>query len=84
MPGPLLGLETRNPPCLPCAASVPNLIAARAALLAETRCRLNVRRLMYQPLIFAGVLRHQARGLASPLDTEDVQGAADPLIHCMG
>ena len=42
--------------------------------------RLNVRRLMYQPLIFAAVLRDDAGGLAAALDAEDLKSPADALI----
>jgi len=41
---------------------------------------LNVRRLMYQPLIWPAVLRDEAGGLRPPLDAEDVQRLTDTLI----
>ena len=41
---------------------------------------LNIRRLMYQTLIWAAVLRNEAGGLAAALDAEDVERAADALI----
>jgi hypothetical protein len=35
---------------------------------------------MYQSLIWAAVLRHGARRLRAPLDTEDCEGLADALV----
>src|SRR4051812_37308601 len=43
----------------------------------------NVRRLMYQTLIWAAVLRHDARGLGAAFDAEDLKGLADALIGGM-
>jgi hypothetical protein len=42
---------------------------------------LNVRRLMYQSLIWAAVLPDDARRLVAPLDAEDVKRLADPLVY---
>ena len=39
-----------------------------------------VRRLMYQPLIWAFRLRHDARSLGSPLDAEDGERLPDALV----
>jgi hypothetical protein len=76
----LLGPETG--PCgLPCAVSVPNLSSDRGVWVAGQREWLNVRWLMYQTLIFAAVVRDDARGLAAALDAEDMKRPADPLIH---
>ena len=44
------------------------------------RLPLNVRRLMYQSLIFAAVTGDDARGLAAALDAEDMERAADALV----
>jgi hypothetical protein len=40
----------------------------------------NVRRLMYQSLIWAFVLRHDARRLRAALDAEDLKRLPDALI----
>src|SRR5215218_5134269 len=53
--GPLLGKET-SCPSPPCAASVPNLMADRVIGMRGPGRSLNVRRLMYQTLIWAAVL----------------------------
>ena len=42
--------------------------------------RLNVRRLMYQTLIWAAVLRNDARGLGPAFDAEDLERLTDALI----
>ncbi len=39
-----------------------------------------MRRLMYQPLIFPSVVRHEASRLGSALYAEDLQGLAHALI----
>src|SRR5438128_1970571 len=44
---------------------------------------LNVRRLMYQPLIFPAVAGDDAGGLAAALDSQRVNGAADALVDGM-
>ena len=77
--GPLLGPET-GPFVLPCTVSVPNLKSDRPVGLVAGLVAANVRRLLYQALIWAAVLRHQAGGLGSPLDAEDVERAADALV----
>jgi hypothetical protein len=59
---------------------VPNLIADRAFLLAPVARSLNVRRLMYQSLIWFAVLSNDARRLRSPADAERLQGLANALI----
>jgi hypothetical protein len=41
---------------------------------------LNVRRLMYQSLIWATVLGNEARRLAAALDAKDMKRAADALV----
>jgi len=60
---------------------VPNLIADRAGLVARGSLDLNVRRLMYQSLIWLANLRDEARRLRSAGNAEDVQSLPDPLIH---
>jgi len=75
----LLGPET-GPSGLPCTVSVPNLKSDRGIWFAGFVVALNVRRLMYQPLIWAGVLGNDARGLAAALDAKDVQGTANALV----
>ena len=83
MPRSLLGIETgvSGPPCT---ISVPNLITDRPTSLVVWGAVLNVRRLMYQSLIWAGGLRDHARGLRPPLDAEDMQRAAHTLVDGMG
>jgi hypothetical protein len=63
---------------------VPNLITDRPQLLAGILGRLNVRRLMYQSLIWSAVLRDHAGRLGSPLNAQDLQRAADALVDGMG
>jgi hypothetical protein len=75
----LLGPET-GPLGLPCTVSVPNLMSDRGIWVAVAGRRLNVRRLMYQTLIWARMLRHDPRRLRPALDSERVQGLANPLI----
>jgi hypothetical protein len=41
---------------------------------------LNVRRLMYQSLIWPAVLRYEARGLGTAFNAEDLKRLADALI----
>jgi len=77
--GPLLGPET-GPLGPPCAVSVPNLMTDRGLGLAVDAAKLNVRRLMYQSLIWSGILRDDARGLRPAFDPEDVKRAADSLV----
>ena len=77
----LLGMKARTPPSLPCAISVPNLIADRAPLLARTRRSLNVRRLMYQPLIWVVQVGDEARRLGSALDAKDLKRLTNSLIN---
>jgi hypothetical protein len=42
--------------------------------------RLNVRRLMYQSLIWPAVLRDEPRRLRAPIDAENLQRLADALV----
>src|SRR3954462_12967124 len=67
--GPLLGKETSSPGP-PCAVSVPNLMTDRGLWVACVDGGLNVRRLMYQSLIWPTVLRNDAGRLRAPLDAE--------------
>jgi hypothetical protein len=79
----LLGIETRAFPGLPCAISVPNLIADRGELVACRGAGLNVRRLMYQTLIWLAVLGHEACGLGSARNAESLERLANPLVDGM-
>ncbi|MDQ3245681.1 MAG: hypothetical protein M3Q52_02070 [Pseudomonadota bacterium] len=76
---PLLGFEDRTPG-LPRTISVPNLNADRPVGLARRFPGLNVRRLMYQTLIWTVELSNEPSGLGAPLNAERVQGAANALI----
>ena len=75
----LLGFETgtSGPPCT---ISVPNLITDRPTSLVFWGAMLNVRRLMYQPLIGARGLRDHAGGLRTPFDPKDMKRTAHPLV----
>ena len=53
----------------------------RGFWLAGLRLVGNVRRLMYQSLIWPAVPRHDARRLGAAFDAEDLEGLADPLIN---
>ncbi|HEX6661668.1 MAG TPA: hypothetical protein VF067_07355 [Sphingomicrobium sp.] len=75
----MLGPET-GPLGLPCAISVPNLIPDRGLWVAGRTAPLNVRRLMYQTLIRAGVLGDDARSLAATLDSEGMESAPNALV----
>jgi hypothetical protein len=75
--------ESPNPPGLPCAIGVPNLIADRAVVVAAKSLGHNVRRLMYQSLIWFAVLRHEARGMGPAQDSERLQGLPDALVDGM-
>ena len=77
--GSLLGFETRFPGPH-CTISVPNLMADRPAELLVGWSDLNVRRLMYQPLIWLAMAGDDARGMGAALDAERLQGDPDPLI----
>src|SRR5205085_235632 len=57
-----------------------NLNAGRGLWVAGIAKCLNVRRLMYQSLIWGAVLRHQARGLGAAFDAENLQSLADTLV----
>ncbi|MEO7601899.1 MAG: hypothetical protein ABIS39_01345 [Sphingomicrobium sp.] len=59
---------------------MPNLKSDRGIGMAGVGRRLNVRRLMYQTLIWAAVARDNARRLGPPLHAKDVQGLADALV----
>ena len=63
---------------------MPNLKTDRPIRLAGIEVALNVRRLIYQPLIWAELLRHQARGLRPALDAQRLEGEADALIDGVG
>jgi hypothetical protein len=62
---------------------VPNLLADRGVWVGLGEHRLNVRRLMYQPLIWLRVVRDDAGGLLAPAYAEDVERLPDPLIDGM-
>ena len=59
---------------------MPNLNAGRGLGLAGFGECLNVRRLMYQTLIWPAVLGDQARRLRAALDAKDLQRLADALV----
>lgn len=65
---------------LPCTVSVPNLKTDRLNGLAGIGVALNVRRLIYQTLIWAKLSRHQTRGLRPALNPEDLEREADALV----
>jgi hypothetical protein len=65
---------------LPCTVSVPNLKTDRLVGLAWRIAALNVRRLMYQSLIWPMDLGDHARCLGAAFDTENPQGSANALI----
>ena len=62
---------------------MPNLITDRFAGVARGCAALNVRRLMYQSLIWAVHLRDEARGLGAAFDTQRVERAANSLVDRM-
>jgi hypothetical protein len=78
-PGPLLGIETWTPG-LPCTISVPNLMTDRSACLLPGPWILNVRRLMYQSLIWVAETRDDASGLRAPLHAQRLKRAPYSLI----
>src|SRR5687768_5657164 len=55
----------------------------RAHCVEVGAARLNIRRLMYQTLIWPAVLGDEARGLGPALDSEDMERAADALVDGM-
>jgi len=59
---------------------VPNLIANRGFWVTSGTVRLNVRRLMYQTLIWPAELRDDARGLGAAVNTEDMKRLSNPLV----
>jgi hypothetical protein len=59
---------------------VPNLMTDRGFWLAGMGLGGNVRRLMYQPLIWPLALGNEASGLCAPLYAKDLQGLADTLV----
>jgi hypothetical protein len=59
---------------------VPNLKTDRVAGLAPWSATLNVRRLMYQSLIWPAHLRHQACRLGAAVDPKNLESAPNPLI----
>ena len=59
---------------------MPNLLADRAFWVAIGGAGLNVRRLMYQPLIWPCGLRYQAGRLRPPLDLQDLQRTSNALV----
>src|SRR4030095_14927270 len=78
-PRPLLGFDTEVAG-LPCTVSVPNLKTDRTAGMAPESAALNVRRLMYQTLIWSLHLRDHARCLRTAIDAQHMQGAANALV----
>jgi hypothetical protein len=59
---------------------VPNLITDRVVGVAFSAARLNVRRLMYQSLIWPAVLRDEPRRLLARVDSEGVKRLANSLV----
>jgi hypothetical protein len=59
---------------------VPNLITDRGFGMTVGAASFNVRRLMYQALIWSRILGDDARRLSAPLDAEYLQGLANPLV----
>jgi hypothetical protein len=59
---------------------VPNLNTDRGFWVIGFRLGGNVRRLMYQSLIWSAVLRNQPRSLRAALDAKDLKGLADTLV----
>ncbi|MEO6579773.1 MAG: hypothetical protein ABIN83_01310 [Sphingomicrobium sp.] len=63
---------------------MPNLKTDRLIGLAVIRNALNVRRLMYQSLIWVQLWCHEPGGLRAPLDAQNVERAANALIDSVG
>jgi hypothetical protein len=63
---------------------VPNLNTDRLVGLSGCAGRLNIRRLMYQTLICAVVLRDHSRRLRPALDAQHLERAANALIDRVG
>jgi len=63
---------------------VPNLNAGRSVGVAGFVKCLNVRRLMYQTLIWSAELRDETSGLRTPLHAERVERLTDALVDSMG
>ena len=59
---------------------MPNLNTDRAAGVALAAAALNVRRLMYQSLIWFVNVRDHSRGMRPAFDAQDVQGSANTLV----
>ena len=67
----------------PCTISVPNLMTDRITVLGRTRGGVDVRRLMYQPLILAGeraACGDQPGRFGATLDAQRMERLADALI----
>jgi hypothetical protein len=62
---------------------VPNLIADRPGWVRLGGWNLNVRRLMYQSLIWLVQASDEARGLGAPLDAQGLEREADSLVDGM-
>ncbi|MEO6360050.1 MAG: hypothetical protein ABIO43_05685 [Sphingomicrobium sp.] len=56
----------------------------RPLLLVDERFGLNVRRLMYQSLIWSAVLGDETSGMRAALNAENLQRPADALIDRVG
>ncbi len=63
---------------------MPNLKTDRPIGLAGVAIGLNVRRLMYQSLIWRPTLGDETRRLGSSFDAEDLEGLADALVDRVG
>jgi hypothetical protein len=60
---------------------VPNLNANRLIGMGRAGSRVDVRRLMYQALIWGAVLSDDTGGLRASLDAEGLERLADALVH---
>ena len=78
----MLGFDAASP-SLPCTVSVPNLKTDRPVGMSGDGKVLNVRRLMYQPLIWGAVGRNEARSVLAPADFQDMERLADALVDRM-
>jgi hypothetical protein len=59
---------------------VPNLLPDRGVWVAAGNAAVDVRRLMYQSLIWISVMRDDSSGVLAPAYAKDVQRLADALI----
>ena len=79
----MLGFDAEIPG-LPCTVSVPNLKTDRPFRMSGSGVAYNVRRLMYQPLIWGVVGSDEAGGMLALPDAEDLKCLANSLVHGVG